>query len=463
MYKFAAKTYTLLLMKKIALMILALLTTVGTFATNATIELNDNERAFVAQNSDFAFRLFREARNAQSSMLNAQSSMVLSPLSITYALGMLNNGATGETQQQINQVLGSVAGDASERCSRINSFCRKMLDETGTLDKETKVLIGNTVFVNEGQGIRLQDAFVEKAVSYYDAEPQSRDFADGLTRDVINQWGSDHTNGMIKEVLSEDDFNKEMASYLLNALYFKGTWTNKFKVEDTKKEPFNVSGEVDMMHQNEEFGYKENDLYQAVHLPYGNECFAMTVFLPREGKTIGDLLEKLTANDWYKYFESYMVDLALPRFSTDTDQSLKMIMQQLGMPTPFDPKNAEFPYFCNGPTFIAMMKQVTKIEVNEEGTEAAAITTIGNAATSIPQMATFHADRPFFYIISERSTNTIFFMGQYTGSTTTGIGAPQAITVQKQSATDIYSLTGQRLQAPPTRGMYIQGKRIMRR
>jgi serine protease inhibitor len=431
------------------------------------ITLTAEEKELVTKNNDFAFRLFREARNEQSSTGNPQQSMILSPLSITYALGMLNNGAAGQTQQEINQVLGSVVGNASERCNILNNFCRKMLDETGTLDKETKVLIGNTVFVNEGIGIQLQDGFVEKANTYYDAEPQSRDFADGLTRDVINQWGSDHTNGMIKEVLSEPEFNEEMASYLLNALYFKGTWTNKFKAENTKKEPFNGGEMVDMMHQNDEFVYMENDLYQAVRLPYGNEAYVMTVFLPREGKTVGDLLENLNGDNWHFRYGSYIVDLALPRFETSTNQPLKEIMKRLGMPTAFDMDNAEFPYFCNEPAFIDMMKQVAKIEVNEEGTEAAAITIIGVGTTAMPRTATFHADRPFFYIISEQSTNTILFMGQYVGNTITGIH--DIYDSRIYDSRFVYDLQGRKIvnrkseNRQLNRGLYIRnGKKFVR-
>ena len=413
------------------------------------IELTEEERQFVANNNDFAFDLFRKTRT--------ESNMLLSPLSVTYALGMLNNGAAGRTQQEINQVLGFDSAD------NLNAFCRKMLDESGILDETTKVLIGNTIFVNEGRGYYLQDGFVEKANRFYDAEPQGRDFADGQTRDVINQWGSDHTEGMIKEVLSKNEFKIDMASYLLNALYFKGTWTNKFNPADTQDESFNGGEKQPMMHQQfYDYMYTENDLYQAIRLPYGNEAFTMTVFLPREGKTLNDLLGSLNADNWHFEGETYEVDLKLPRFETDTDQSLKEAMMALGMPTAFDRDKAEFPYFCNSPGYIDMMKQVAKIKVNEEGTEAAAVTIIGEGATSIPLMATFHANRPFFYIISERSTNVIFFMGQFTGSTATAIDASKLSNLKSETS-DLYDLQGRKVSnSQIKKGVYIQdGKKVV--
>ena len=412
------------------------------------ISLTAEEKAQVAKNNDFAFDLFRKTRS--------ESNMVLSPLSITYALGMLNNGAAGQTQQEINQVLGFNSVDD------LNAFCRKMLDESGTLDNTTKVLIGNTVFVNEGKGYYLQDGFVEKANQFYDAEPQARDFADGVTRDVINKWGSDHTEGMIDEVLSKNEFKDYVASYLLNALYFKGAWTNKFNPAETQDELFNENETLPMMHQQwNEYMYTENDLYQAIRLPYGNKAFSMTVFLPREGKTIKDLLGTLNADNWHFQGESCEVDLKLPRFETDTDQSLKETMIALGMPAAFDREKAEFPYFCNYPGYIDMMKQVAKIKVNEEGTEAAAVTVIGYETTGMPRWATFHANRPFFYIISELSTNVIFFMGQFTGSTTSAIDTPPAQYVAMPSQ-NIYNLAGQRLNTVPNKGLYIQDGKLFK-
>lgn len=414
------------------------------------IELTDDERQLVANSNDFAFRLFRLARGEKSS--------ILSPLSITYALGMINNGATGQTQQEICQTLGFTDAAA------INAFCRKMLDNAGTLDTKTKALIANTVFVNAALGFQLQDAFVQTINDYYDAEPQNRDFYDGQTMDIINQWASDHTEKMIEKVLDEDSFNPSLVSYLLNALYFKGAWSDPFDAAETKEEPFGGGPMVPMMHKDRtKFTYAENDLYQAINLPYGNGAYQMSVFLPRENKDIGDVLNALNGNNWQVSGSSYEVDLKLPRFETENSMQLKDVMSALGMPIAFTPQ-AEFPNFCNVNVWIGGMFQVAKIRLDEQGTEAAAVTVIP-VETSMPKTVDFHATRPFLYIISEQSTGVIFFIGQYTGSTT--VAVPDSIKMveeNKQKENEqIYNLSGQRLSKAPAHGLYIRNGKIMSR
>jgi serine protease inhibitor len=413
------------------------------------ISLTDEEKKLVEGNNDFAFNLFRKAHGNQSS--------VMSPLSITYALGLLNNGAAGQTQKEINDVLGF--GDAG--ADAINAFCRKMLTEAPTLDKTTAAEIANTVFVNSGKNCVLQQGFIDKANQYYDAEPQSLNFYETeKTLEVINGWASDHTHGMIPTVLNENTFNKESVSYLLNALYFKGEWANKFDKKYTKDESFNGGEAVPMMWQCEEFEYTENDLYQAVRLPYGNEAYRMTVFLPREGKTVDDVLSQLNGKNWQ--FENdwkYKVDLKLPHIQTSSSIPLVDVMKELGMTSAFDYSTAEFPYFCDRAVFISNMFQKAVIELDEDGTEAAAVTVI-DMTESIPRSATFHANRPFFYIISEQSTGTIFFMGQYAGKGT--LSAITSPTVQENSSDDgIYDLQGRKLLKAPQKGLYIQnGKKV---
>lgn len=414
------------------------------------ISLTAEEQELVYKNNDFAINLFREARGNES--------QVLSPLSITYALGMINNGAAGKTQQEINDVLGF--GDAGAEA--INAFCRKMMTESGNVDKETKVLIANNIYVNKDY--QLQAPFVQKAFDYYDATPETRDFQDGQTMDVINQWASDHTEGMVKEILNEQLYDPYAVSYLLNAIYFKGGWTFEFDPKNTVEEPFNGSDKVMMMHQFNQFVYDENDTYQVVHLPYGNEAYRLTVFLPRKGKTIDDILEQLKGKGMWLFAGGITdVDLKLPRMKIETHINLTDIMAALGMPTAFNMDLADFPYFCNVPIYISKMRQVAKMDVDEKGTEAAAVTII-EGRNGIPRSATFHADHPFLYTISELSTQTIFFIGQYTGDgkATT----PDSIAnVQMQSQTNdapLYNLNGQRMEKPVGKGLYIQhGKKYI--
>ena len=425
------------------------------------IELTEDERQLVASNNDFAFNLFRNARGEENS--------IMSPLSITYALGMMNNGAAGQTQQEINDVLGF--GDAG--ADGINQFCRKMLDEASTLDSRTKAHIANTIYVNSSTGYKLQQGFVDKANTFYDAQPEARDFYDGVTRSVINQWANDHTSGMIPEVFpTEDSFNKDAASYLLNAIYFKGLWTHKFDKANTRDEAFNSGSDmVPMMSQVADLEYTESDLYQSVRLPYGNGAYLMTLFLPREGKTIADVLATMNGSNWrFKGSGEYHVDLKMPRFKTDTDLNLVPVMKALGMPTAFS-EAAEFPYFGNRDVFISNMFQKAVIDLDEEGTEAAAVTVIEAEETSIPRWATFHANRPFFYIISEQSTGAIFFIGQYVGDTTVGIKEIPDFKSQISDSDDaVYDLQGRCIDSSKSvangsrlkKGIYIvSGKKVV--
>ena len=374
-----------------------------------SVSLTRSEQELVTANNDFAFNLFRVA--------DAQNSTILSPISITYALGMLNNGAAGDTQAQINKVLGFGETGAEG----INAFCKKMLTEAPNLDKSTKVLISNTIYMNKGY--ELKPLFVSKANDCYHAEPETRNFADGKTLDVINQWASDHTEKMIEKVLDKDSFDPSAISYLLNAIYFKGAWTEKFDKENTRDEAFKMeTGEekqLPIMHQEQEFYYAEDDDCQVLRLPYGNKAYSMTILLPKEGKTVRDLVKTLNKDTWERYqrIGSAIVDVKLPRFESNTDLTLDKIMATLGMPNAFNPNLAEFPEFCNVPTYIDMMKQVARIKVNEEGTEAAAVTVIFvKLANAAPRRVSFHATRPFLYIISEQSTGAIFFIGQFMGN-----------------------------------------------
>ena len=376
-------------------------------ANQEQITLSQTELQMVSSNNNFAFNLFRAAQENKS--------QILSPLSITYALSMLNNGATGETQQEINQTLGFFETDIDS----INIFCKKMLDGAPALDKETKVLIGNTIYTNKGYTLKTD--FVKKAKKYYDAIPESRNFHDGKTLNVINRWASDHTNKMIEQVLNDQSFDPDAISYLLNAIYFKGAWAKKFNKNQTKEELFNDKEMVMMMSQNENLYYADNEHFSSVELPYGNGSFYMTVMLPHEDKTINDVLDYLSNKTWMdngNRMHKCLVDLKLPRFETNTDMELNTIMQKLGISKAFT-NAAEFDNFCDISTKINLIKQVAKIKLDEEGTEAAAVTVIemtkATAVPNKPERVVFHANRTFLYVISEQSTGAIFFIGKYTG------------------------------------------------
>ena len=442
-------------------LLLALTATMLTAATQAQdygyeepkrITLTAEQRALVQSNNDFAFRLFSKTRG--------NTSQVVSPLSITFDLGLLNNGAAGVTQQEICQTLGFGQAGADG----INAFCRKMLTEMPALDEQTRVMISDAIFVNNNYV--LLPEFVQKAHTYYDATTETRDFNDFATIDVINQWANDHTMGMIPKVLDVDSYNSGAASYLLNAVYFKGIWTLKFNKDETRDESFNGGELVPMMHLRNQLPYAEDELCQMLALPYGSGAYRMTVLLPREGKTMDDVLGTLDGKQWgyYQWLSVEEVDVKLPRMDVTTHVNLVETMKALGMPSAFSDTTADIPYFCNAPVYISNMFQSAKIKMDEEGTEAAAVTVIeATEKSSIgePMVYEFHANRPFLYIISEQSTGVILFIGQYLGEDAVGT-EPSAVQapVARQEAPQYYDLTGRRLARKPAKGLYIENGRI---
>lgn len=376
------------------------------------IQLNAAEKKMVGNSNDFAFQLFRQLATDE---IQAGKSYMVSPLSITCALGMLNNGASGNTKAQITEMLGF--GDSQES---VNQFACKMMTELPAIDSESQVALSNTIFVNDIY--KLKADFVKLAGQYYNATPETRNFSDGKTLDAINQWASDHTQQMITEVLSPDDFKTEAVSYLLNAIYFKGTWAVEFDKAETVDEVFEgAAKKMPMMHVNNTFNYMENETCQAVRLPYGNGAYAMTVLLPRNGKTASQVAETLNAATWEPYQHmagTAVVDVKLPRFETQTDVKLNNVLAALGMTDAFIAKRADFSQFCDTPTCIDLMKQVSKIVVDEKGSEAAAVTIAGSVNTTSIVPGTmphvnFHANHPFLFVISEQSTGAILFIGQH--------------------------------------------------
>ena len=423
------------------------------FHNRHIIELTQEEKQMVKQSNDFSFNLFRKTRT--------EASQIISPLSVTYALGMLNNGADGQTQREILQVLGVNDVDAQ------NAFCLKMQNEfltTRHVDN-TKVMLSNTIFVNEALGWQLQDDFTNKINNYYYAYPEGRDFNDGQTMDVINKWASDHTDGFIEKVLDESEYDPFAVSYLLNAIYFKGLWTDPFEETDTREEPFAGGDPVPMMQQMWfALKYAENELYQMAWIPYGNGTYQMQILLPKEGRTLDEVVESLNGTNWQLEASNRMVYMKLPRFETSTDVDLKDIMSALGMPSAFSCEDADFSKLCvdnhGGNLYISLMKQVAKINLNEQGTVAAAVTIEDMTGSTGEKPIEFFADHPFLYMISEQSTGIILFIGQYTGGVTATISVPHQT---KRANHAIYNLAGQRLSTPPAHGIYIRdGKKVMK-
>ena len=341
---------------------------------------------------------------------------MVSPLSISFVLGALNNGATGETSREILKAAGY------EGCSPadINEHCRYILQGSSGIDNLVKVKVANAVMVREGY--ELKEGFSKALETYYDAYVRSMKF-DAKALEAINGWCNEQTEGLIPKIL--DQINPGACLYAMNSIYFKGAWAEKFEKGNTRQEAFtNIDGTSDkvwMMHMEDWFEYSSNEIWATVRLPYGNGSYSMYLLLPHEGKSIGEMIDALEFTAWENEksrMNSCQVDLKMPRFETETDIDLIDIMKSLGMKRAFDAQEAEFGEMftkTQGNVHLGILKQKSKITVNEEGTEAAAVTIGGMLDTAAPPVATgpvtFHADRPFVYLIQERSSNAIFFFG----------------------------------------------------
>ena len=375
-----------------------------------TVKLTAAQQAQVENSNEFAWKFFKEVSKGE------QEDVFVSPLSVTYALGMLANGAVGDTQKEILEGLEFRSGKVDD----INSLCHQLMIESPKLDKSTKVSMANAVVANKNKP--LQPDFKNVVEKQYQALVTNQDFSSPATLSFINQWASDHTQGMVPKILER--INPDGVSYLLNALYFKGIWYRQFDKKRTQQESFTQADgkklSVKMMHQKERFLAAENDNYQTVVLPYGNGSYEMVVLLPREGKDLSSLLQTMDAKKWkdnLKNTYSSEVDLKLPRFTSAYTRELNDVLKLLGMNAMFDPSKANLTKMSAVSSFVSMVLQKAKIEVDEEGSKAAAVTVIETAPTAVApsKPILFHANRPFMYAIAEHSTGTIFFMGTYQG------------------------------------------------
>lgn len=373
------------------------------------LTLSDAQDRIIAQNNAFAVKLFEKTAKMQST--------VISPVSVSYLMAMLANGANGQTKTDIMKALQLTDNDLDE----MNALYRMMIQRRGSLDKETTLRIANYFAMNKD--VELKDAYANNMKAIYNAGIESLDFTSPKTTAHINNWCKKNTNGMIPSIINNVDANA--SAYIMNAIFFNGTWADKFNKSNTKNENFKGYTRditmVPMMHKSDKLLYWANDMYAAVRIPYGNGSYTMTVMLPNEGKSIDEMLKSMENADftaWRQDAEQCIVDLKLPRFTTEADVTLNNIISELGAANIFSSK-ADFTNIANTNMFVSQMFQKAKIEVSEEGTKAAAVTaaimTMSALPTEEPKHVTFHANRPFVYMITEANTNAIFFMGQFTG------------------------------------------------
>lgn len=379
-----------------------------------SIQLTQEQLAFAKKNNDFTFNLYRAINGAQQE----KKSNISSPLSVTYVMGMLNDGAAGTTADEITKVLGFGDGDKTA----VNSYCKALIQQAPLADPSVRIEVADLVATDKG--VELEESFKKDMQDYYEADVASLDFAEPASPDSLNRWCNEKSQGMIPKII--DELSPEAKLVLMNAICFKATWTDKFDEKDTKDETFTKADgstvTLPMMYRNAMILYNANETFSTVSLPFGSgDKYMMYVMLPSEGKTVDDVIEALNNGYWEQNRPSYptIVDLKLPRFKTCSDIVLNDFISSLGASSMFDCEKADFTGISKNrkDLFVNLMKQKAAIEVSEEGTKTSAVTVAMMAGSTDPldQKSVFHANRPFVYLIQEWDTRAIFFIGSYLG------------------------------------------------
>lgn len=369
--------------------------------------LSTAELRVIDASNAFAFDLLREVTRT----LPADSNVFLSPLSASMALGMALNGANGETFDSMQAALRLSGLTEAE----INQGYKDLIALLLELDSRTEMKIANAMWIR--QAFTLEQAFLDAGTTSFDAEVGTLDFSSPTAVSTINDWVSQKTNQRIPSLL--EAISPEEVLFLINAIYFKGSWRSAFERDDTRPGPFYPSAgatrTAQLMSQTDTLRYQETAEYQAADLLYGNGAFAMTVLLPQRGHTPGELLAGLTADTWKELagrFQTQEMHLTLPRFRLEYSRTLAEDLTALGMGIAFDRTRADFYRIADVRSdrlYITRVDQKTFVDVNEEGTEAAAATAVGIGVTSAPPAMV--VDRPFVFAIRERLSGTVVFLG----------------------------------------------------
>ena len=372
-----------------------------------TVAINTN---VVSANTRFGFDLFNEIRQTEQN-----KNIFISPLSVSIALAMTLNGAAGETEQAITSTL-QLQGLDSESINVGYAGLRGALE---TSDPKVTLTIANSLWAR--QGVPFKQDFLQRNTQYFGAEIATLDFMDPNTLTTINQWVNTNTNGKITKIL--DEINSDLVLFLINAIYFKGTWQTEFDPAHTRDGTFHLAtgGEkqVPMMTRTGDYRYYENydNMFQAISIPYGDGRMSMYIFLPYRESDLNTFLNSLTSERWENWtaqFREQEIFLSMPKFKLEYEKTLNNPLQSLGMEIAFAPGLADFSRMADLEAlgknlYIGEVLHKAVVEVNEEGSEAAAVTSIGIRATSLPPQ--FTADRPFFFAIRDNETKTVLFMG----------------------------------------------------
>lgn len=369
-------------------------------------KLTETEREIVKADNDFSYDIFRETVAWDTTSDN----VFISPLSISMALGMTVNGAAGTTREEMKQALRKNHMSMPE----INESYESLIALLTSMDPSVMVNIANSVWIQDGFPVHVE--FIETCKTYFEARVDSLDFSDPNAADVINNWVYENTNSLIEEIVAKpiDPFK---VMFLINALYFKGDWRTPFNPDDTREERFHLedgtTAMVDMMQERFEVAALWKKNFEMVDLAYGDSLFSMTLIKPKNGVNVDDFIrESLTADNlarWTDSLETHRITVMMPKFTLAYEIRYNDILKAMGMPQAFS-NTADFSNMTGDVVSISEVKHKAFVEVNEEGTEAGAVTSVGIEIISFSGIV---FDSPFVFIIRERTTGAILFMGKY--------------------------------------------------
>lgn len=369
------------------------------------------EKRLVESDNRFGLRLFKEIIKDEK-----DKNVFISPLSVSMALGMTLNGANGATKEAMDETLEFTDMTAEE----INQSYKSLLELLTQLDPKVIFQIANSIWYR--QQLTFEEEFINLNKTYFNAIVEALDFNNpDAAANIINAWVKENTNGRIEKIIEAGDIDWETVMFLINAIYFKGTWTYEFDKDLTRDDWFTLPDSSQklckMMSLTGDLQYSENEDFQAINLPYGDEYFSMLIFLPRPQKNIASLIAEFNPENWDLWINSFIQKsgtLQFPKFTLEYEKKLNDILKSLGMAIAFDRSRADFTNMYQGPVrlFISEVKHKTFVEVNEEGTEAAAVTSVEIGRTSVDPGFVMRVDRPFVFVIRENHSQTILFMGK---------------------------------------------------
>lgn len=376
--------------------------------TMQPIELNATEKEMAAQQGDFAstlsFGLYRQLGGKTDNWL-------VSPFSLQCALGMLSNGASGETHNEILHTLGLSQYSQEE----VNAYFKKLIEGLHTVNSAITVKTANSVWGNAG--VPLKEDFLKMNIENYSAMVSQLDFSDPSAVDQINAWCNQTTEGLIPSILEE--VNPTATVYLLNSLYFKARWESEFAPEKTQEGDFTTSSgkviKAHFMQIQRMAAYVENEWFTSTSLSYQNDSYVMRLILPQPEISIDQVLQALSESDENLWKNTILaeINLKMPRFTLENKMNLIPALQALGMKKAFT-NEADFSSMSDIATYISLVQQATRLKVDEEGSEGAAVTVIeGDLMSPLPEeKVDFFLDRPFLFQILEPATGTVLFIGQ---------------------------------------------------